>query len=120
MSELHPAAATLHHCMYWSCPDHDALSRALQLSTGGKPFFHFGFLAADFTAHTTVRIFDALPQQAVCVSPQRGDLRWRSVARARADGFIDDQGGGALRGNGEYPGSCACNWIIPLGSHPFH
>ena len=33
VSELHPAAATLHHCMYWSCPDHAALSRALQLST---------------------------------------------------------------------------------------
>jgi len=68
VSELHPAAATLHHCMYWSCPDHSALSRALQLSTSGKPFFHFGFFAADFTAHTTVRIFDALPQQAVFAS----------------------------------------------------
>src|SRR5207302_7464298 len=26
VSELHPAAATLHHCMYWSCPNHTALS----------------------------------------------------------------------------------------------
>jgi len=119
LSELHPAAATLHHCMYWSCPDHAALSHALQLSTCNKPFFHFGFFAADFTAHTTVRIFDALPQQAVFASPQRGNPRWRSVPPARADVFIDDQGDVALRANGEYLGSFARNWIIPLGFHPF-
>ncbi len=119
VSELHPAAATLHHCMYWSCPDHGALSRALQLSTGGKPFFHFGFFAADFTAHTTVRIFDALPQQAVFVSPQRGNPHWRSVPPARAEVFIDDQGDVGLRANGEYLGSFARSWIIPLGFHPF-
>lgn len=119
VSELHPAAATLHHCMYWSCPDHAALSRALQLSTSGKPFFHFGFFAADFTAHTTVRIFDALPGQAVFASPQRGNRGWRSVPPARAEVFIDDQGDVALRSNGEYLGSFARNWIIPLGFHPF-
>src|SRR5207249_10562812 len=84
-----------------------------------KPFFHFGFFAADFTAHTTVRIFDALPQQAVFASPQRGNPRWRSVPPARAEVFIDDQGDVALRANGEYLGSFACNWIIPLGFHPF-
>jgi hypothetical protein len=119
VSELHPAAATLHHCMYWSCPDQAALSRALQLSTCDKPFFHFGFFAADFTAHTTVRIFDALPKQAVFASPQRGNPRWRSVPPARAEVFIDEQGDVGLRDNGEYLGSFARNWIIPLGFHPF-
>jgi len=119
VSELHPAAATLHHCMYWSCPDHAALSRALQLNTCNKPFFHFGFFAADFTAHTTIQIFDALPQQAVFVSPQRGNPRWRSVLPAHAEVFIDEQDDVALRANGEYLGSFARNWIIPLGFHPF-
>jgi Lantibiotic dehydratase, N terminus len=119
LSELHPAAATLHHCMYWSCPDHAALSRALERSTGSKPFFHFGFFAADFTAHTTVRIFDALPQQAVFASPQRANPRWRSVPPAHAEVFIDEQGDVALRAQGQYLGSFARNWIIPLGFHPF-
>ena len=119
VSELHPAAATLHHCMYWSCPDHAALSRALQLSTSGKPFFHFGFFAADFTAHTTVRIFDALPEQAVFASPQRGNLRWHSVSPAQAEVFVEQDGEVALRANGQYLGSFARNWIIPLGFHPF-
>jgi hypothetical protein len=119
VSELHPAAATLHHCMYWSCPDHAALSRALQLSTCDKPSFHFGFFAADFTAHTAIRIFDALPQQAVFASPQRGNPHWRSVSPAHAEVFIDDQDDVALRANGEYLGSFARNWIIPLGFHPF-
>src|SRR5437879_12161112 len=62
VSELHPAAATLHHCMYWSCPDHAALSGALQLSTSGNPFFHFGFFAADFTADTPAMFLVALHQ----------------------------------------------------------
>ncbi len=119
VSELHPAAATLHHCMYWSCPDHTALSRALQLATSGKPFFHFGFFAADFTAHTTVRIFDALPQQAVFASTQRGNPRWHSVSPAQAEVFIEQDGDVALRADGQYLGSFARNWIIPLGFHPF-
>jgi len=119
LSELHPAAATLHHCMYWSCPDHAALSRALQLSTSGKPFFHFGFFAADFTAHTTVRIFDALPEQAFFASPQRGNPRWHSVSPAQAEVFIEQDGDVALRAGGQYLGSFARNWIIPLGFHPF-
>jgi hypothetical protein len=119
VSELHPAAATLHHCMYWSCPDHAALSRALKLNMSGKPFFHFGFFAADFTAHTTVRIFDALPQQAIFVSPQRGNRQWHSVSPAQAEVFIEQDGDVALRTNGEYLGSFARSWIIPLGFHPF-
>ena len=100
VSELHPAAATLHHCMYWSCPDHAALSRALQLSTERQTIFHFGFFAADFTAHTTVRIFDALPQQAIFASPQRGNPRWHSVSPAQAEVFIAEDGDVALRASG--------------------
>jgi hypothetical protein len=119
VSELHPAAATLHHCMYWSCPDHAALSRALQLSTGGKPLFHFGFFAADFTAHTTMRIFDALPQQAIFASSQRGNPSWHSVSPAQTEVFIEQDGDVALRRDGQYLGSFARNWIIPLGFHPF-
>src|SRR5205085_558786 len=83
-------------------------------------FFHFGFFAADFTAHTTVRIFDALPQQAVFASAQRGNPNWRSVPPAHAEVFVDEQGDVALRANGEYLGSFARHWIIPLGFHPFH
>src|SRR5205823_14091375 len=39
--------------------------------------------------------------------------------RRSSDLFIDDQGDVALRANGEYLGSFARNWIIPLGFHPF-
>ena len=119
VSELHPAAAILHHCMYWSCPDHAALTRALKLNTSGKSFFHFGFVAADFTAHTTVRIFDALPEQAIFASPQRGNRQWRSIVPAQAEVVIEENGDVALRAKGHYLGSFARNWIIPLGFHPF-
>src|SRR5437763_16858680 len=100
--------------MYWSCPDHAAVSRALQLSTSGKPFFHFGFFAADFTAHTTVRIFDALPQQAVFASPQRGNPRWHSVSPAQAEFFIEKDGGVVFRTSGHYIGSIARTSIYQL------
>ncbi|MCA1660032.1 MAG: lantibiotic dehydratase family protein, partial [Verrucomicrobiaceae bacterium] len=59
LAELHPPAALMHHCFFWSCPDQPVLSRALASTTFGQPNFHFGFAAADFTAHTTVRIFEA-------------------------------------------------------------
>ncbi len=72
LAELHPPPALLHHCFYWSCPDRAALSDALASTTYGKPNFHFGFGAADFTAHTTVQIFDALPELTYFVAPQRG------------------------------------------------
>jgi hypothetical protein len=119
IGELHPAAATLHHCMYWSCPDKAALSLALQSMINDKPVCHFGFFAADFTAHTTVRVFDALPQHAVFVSAQRANPNWRYVSPSEAEVFITDEGDVALRRNGEYLGSFARNWVIPLGFHPF-
>jgi hypothetical protein len=119
IGELHPPAAALHHCMFWSCPDQPALSRALQSMIGDKPLCHFGFFAADFTAHTTVRVFDALPEHSVFISPQRHNQRWRCVAPGEVEVFVDEEGDVALRCNGEYLGSFARNWVIPLGFHPF-
>jgi Lantibiotic dehydratase, N terminus len=118
-AELHPAVAALHHGAFWSCPDIVVLSSALESMTHRKPACHFGFFAADFTAHTTVRIFDALPQQAVFVAPQRANPKWRYVAPAEVEVFIDEQGDAGLRRGDEYLGSFARNWVIPLGFHPF-
>src|SRR5947207_3252007 len=61
LAELHPAAALLQHCMYWACPDKPALHAAIARTTCNKPSFYFAFFAADFTAHSTVHLFDALP-----------------------------------------------------------
>ena len=60
LAELHPPVALLHHGFFWSCPDREALAAALAKTVDGKPNFHFGFFAADFTATTTVRLFDGL------------------------------------------------------------
>src|SRR5207248_11496484 len=52
-------------------------------------------------------------------SPQRGNPRWHSVLPAQTEVFIEQDGDVALRANGQYLGSFARNWIIPLGFHPF-
>jgi hypothetical protein len=122
VSELHPPPALLHHCMYWACPDKAALNDALARTVGGKPNFHFGFFAADFTAHTTVRIFDALPKLSNFVAPQRSNPAWRTVPPAEAEVYIDEATGDVcLRkiDNHEHLGSFARAWVIPLGFHPF-
>ena len=122
LAELHPPVALLHHCMYWSCPDKDLLNNAFARGVFGKPNFHYGFFAADFTAHTTVRIFDALRDLSYFVAPQRGNPAWRTVPPAEAEVYIDDQTGDvALRkaGSREHLGSFARAWLIPLGFHPF-
>jgi hypothetical protein len=119
VAELHPAVATLHHGVYWSCPDKAALSRALESMINGKPVCYFGFFAADFTAHTTVRVFDALPEHTVFVSSQRAKPGWRYVPPSEAEVFVDEEGDVALRHGDEYLGSFARNWVIPLGFHPF-
>jgi hypothetical protein len=122
LGELHPPPAILHHGGYWSCPDHAALSEALASTTCGQPNFHFGFFAADFTAHTAVRILDALPEQTNFVAGQRGYNRWRTVPPSECEVVIDDSSGdvGLQRsGTGEYLGSFARAWLIPLGFHPF-
>jgi hypothetical protein len=123
VSELHPPVALLHHAFYWSCPEKALLSRALAGTTRGRPNFHFGFFAADFTAHTTVRVLDALPGLTFFVAPERGNPRWRIIPPAEVDVFTDEVTGDVglqIRASGQYLGSFARAWLIPLGFHPFH
>jgi len=122
LAELHPPIAILHHCMYWSCPDTEALSRALASTTFGRPNFHFGFFAADFTAHTTVRLFDAIPELSNFVAPQRAHPNWKKISPTDAEVYIDQTTGDVCVrkiDNQEYLGSFARAWVIPLGFHPF-
>jgi hypothetical protein len=123
VSELHPPVALLHHAFYWSCPEKAMLSRALASTTRGRPNFHFGFFAADFTAHTAVRVLDALPGLTFFVAPERGNPRWRIIPPAEVDVFADEVTGDVglqIRASGQYLGSFARAWLIPLGFHPFH
>ncbi len=121
LAELHPPVALLHHCMYWSCPDKATLNDAFAASAVGKPNFHFGFFAADFTAHTTVRLFDAIPQLSNFVAPQRDNPEWRTVRPADAEVYVEEGGDVCVRNSGshEHLGSFARAWVIPLGFHPF-
>ena len=122
VSELHPPVALLHHCFYWSCPDRAQLGQALASTTFGRPAFHYGFFAADFTAHTAVRVFDALPELTNFVAPQRPDATWRQVPPAETEVYVDGESGDVrLRraSTGESLGSFARAWLIPLGFHPF-
>jgi len=122
LAELHPPVALLHHCMYWSCPDKEAVGRALASTTFGCPNFHFGFFAADFTAHTTVRLFDAIPQLSNFVAPQRANSKWKKISPADAEVYVDETTGdvGVRKvDNREHLGSFARAWVIPLGFHPF-
>ena len=123
LAELHPPLALLHHCFYWSCPDKPALAEHLAATTLSRPNFHFGFAAADFTAHTTVRIFDALPELTWFVAPQRAHGAQKVIAPADAEVFFDEATNDVAlrkRGSHEYLGSFARAWLIPLGFHPFH
>jgi hypothetical protein len=122
LAELHPPIAMLHHCMFWSCPDKEALSRALESTTFGRPNFHFGLFAADFTAHTTVRIFDALPELSNFIAPQRANPKWKKVSPADAEVYVEEESGDVCVrriDNHEHLGSFARAWVIPLGFHPF-
>jgi hypothetical protein len=122
LAELHPPAALLHHGAYWSCPDKKLLNEAFAQTIDGKPSFHFGFFAVDFTSHTTVRIFDALPDFSNFVALQRGNSKWRTVAPADAEVYVDETSGDVCVrkiGSREYLGSFARAWLIPLGFHPF-
>jgi hypothetical protein len=123
LAELHPPIALLHHGFYWSCPDKEELGRALASTVKGCPSFHFGFFAADFTATTTVRLFDAISERTSFVAPQRADPRWRIIPPAEIEVYVDDKNGDVClrtRGSREYLGSFARAWVIPLGFHPFH
>lgn len=122
LAELHPPVALLHHGGYWSCPDKISLNKALVQTIGGKPNFHFGFFAADFTSHTTVRLFEALPDFSNFVAPQRANPKWRIVAPAEAEVYVDEPSGDVCVrkiDSREYLGSFARAWVIPLGFHPF-
>jgi hypothetical protein len=122
LAELHPPVALLHHFAYWHCPDKPTLNRALAEATAGKPNFHFGFFAADFTAHTTVRLFDAIPELSNFVAPQRAHPKWKKVSPADAEVYVDETTGDVCVrkiANHEHLGSFARAWVIPLGFHPF-
>jgi hypothetical protein len=122
LAELHPPVALLHHGLYWSCPDKASFARGLASTLFGKPSFYFGFLAADFTATTTVRYLDALPDLTWFVAPQRSSPEWRTVAPADTEVFVDERSGDVCLRNihdREYLGSFARAWVIPLGFHPF-
>jgi hypothetical protein len=122
LAELHPPAALLHHCMYWSCPDKQTLGRALASTTFGRPNFHFGFFAADFTAHTTVRLFDAMPELSNFVASQRANPKWKKISPADTEVYVDETTGDVCVrkiDNHEHLGSFARGWVIPLGFHPF-
>ncbi|MDQ6810014.1 MAG: lantibiotic dehydratase family protein [Verrucomicrobiota bacterium] len=123
LAELHPPIALLHHGFYWSCPDKPALNRALASTVHGQPSFHFGFFAADFTATTTVRNLDAMPDLTSFLASQRSQPRWRTISPADADVVVDPATGDvglSARTSGEYLGSLARGaWVIPLGFHPF-
>ncbi|MEP6686402.1 MAG: lantibiotic dehydratase [Verrucomicrobiota bacterium] len=123
LGELHPPVALLHHCVYWSCPAKPEFARALASTVKGRPNFHFGVFAADFTAHTTVRHLDAMPNLTSFVAPQRGNPCWRNISPAEAEVYIEEQTGDIcvrLRSTREHLGSFARSWVIPLGFHPFH
>jgi hypothetical protein len=122
LAELHPPIAMLHHCMFWSCPDKETLGRALASTTLGRPNFHFGFFAADFTAHTTVRLFDAMPELSNFVASQRANPKWKRISPAETEVYVDEKTGDvAVRriDNRKHLGSFARAWLIPLGFHPF-
>lgn len=122
VSELHPPIAMLHHCFYWSCPDKPALSAVLANTTCGRPSFHYGFFAADFTSHTTVRQMEALPDCTHFLAPQRASRAWNAIPPSEAEVYLDAQNDVCVRSRGskEHLGSFARSWVIPLGFHPFH
>lgn len=122
LAELHPPVALLHHGFYWSCPDPASLSADLSRTVFEKPSFYFGFSAADFTATTAVRFLDALPDSTYFVAPLRSNARWRTVAPAETEIYVDaGTGDVCLRKiSDQQPlGSFARGWLIPLGFHPF-
>ena len=122
LAELHPPVAMLHHGFYWSCPDPASLAGALTSTLHGKPSFHFGFYAADFTATTTVQQFDSLGEMVNFVAPERSQPGWKTFAPSEVNVVVDaDSGDVGLRSraDAEYLGSFARSWLIPLGFHPF-
>jgi hypothetical protein len=122
LAELHPPVALLHHGFYWCCPDKEHLSESLAATTFARPQLHFGIYVADFTATTTVHLFDAPPGACNFVASQRANPAWPTVRPADAEVYVDETSGDVCVrriGTCEYLGSLARGWIIPLGFHPF-
>lgn len=122
VGELHPPVAMLHHALFWSCPDPALLSDALASTACGRPGMHYGFFAADFTAHTVVRHMDALPALMTFLAPQRSNSRWRTIPPAETEVYVEEGTGDVCvraRASREHLGSFARAWVIPLGFHPF-
>ena len=94
----------------------------MEQAVAGKPLFHFGVLAADFTGHTAIRFFDALPHLAYFVAAQRPDPTWQQVSPEQVEVFVDPGNGdvGLRRMKDRlYPRIIPRGWVIPLGFHPF-
>ena len=122
LAELHPPVALLHHGFYWSCPDKPALAASLASTVFGRPNFHYGFFAADFTAATAVYLPDALPELTYFVAPQPGKSHWQNIPPANTEVYVDRESGDVCLREIEtqkYLGSFARAWLIPLGFHPF-
>ncbi len=122
VAELHPPTALLQHGFYWGCPDKDLLGREVRQATGGRPTFHFGFFAVDFTSPTTVHLADSMGDLVTFVAPQRVAPDWRVLPPAETEVYVDPESNDVcLRrcGTREYLGSFSRNWIIQLGFHPF-
>jgi hypothetical protein len=122
LAELHPPVALLHHGFYWACPDKPALNANLARTVFGRPNFHFGFFAADFTATTAVYLPEVLPDVSYFVAPEPGKPHWKNISPANAEVFVDPETEDVcLReiGTEKYLGSFARSWLIPLGFHPF-
>ena len=122
LAELHPPAALLHHGAYWSCPDKELLNDAFAQMIDGKPAVYFGFSAADFTAHTAIRVFDALPRFTNFVAPLRSKPDWPTISPADAEVYVDEASGDVCvraANSHEHLGSFARGWVVPLGFHPF-
>lgn len=122
LAELHPPVALLHHGFYWCCPDKGQLGEMLAATTFGCPNFHFGIFVADFTATTSVHLFDAPVGACRFVAAQRGNPAWPTVHPAEAEVYVDEPSGDVCArriDTREYLGSFARAWIIPLGFHPF-
>jgi len=84
--------------------------------------FHFGFFATDFTSTIAVRVFDAMRDLTYFLAPHRANPQWRVIPPAEIDVFADEGTGDVglrTRSSGEYLGSFARAWLIPLGFHPF-
>jgi hypothetical protein len=120
IAELHPPIALLHHGFYWSCPDKQALGRAIEQTCCGKPCLYYGYFAADFTATTTVRL-DALSDSVKFVAPEKSVGPWEKFRPGEVEVFVDETGdiGVRTRDSRRYLGSFARGWVIPLGFHPF-